>query len=190
MKQNKPFALVGLSFGTNGSNEALADIVRELDRIFNISKLVLQEEIVDYWRIPKNSYIISEHREEGKYLDTIEVLRQAKEIVKDKPVIFIGHPAHLPRIHKTAKILGFNLLDDKPILWRIQGFLEEVPYSHNDKQIWVRNKWFFKLWNFIANFRLKFLSFKCPKSRDCPFYQKSCDMGDYYNCGQYNDKQR
>jgi len=152
--------IVGLSFGkrNNGlpgkSNEYLAEIVSNLYRKYQ-KPVIIQEEIAEALSglapdIPIR-LIIKEHREykkngkEKKYLDTSEVLIQAKDISRTNGwniIILVAHQDHLPRSIKMAKNLGFTV--NTPLI-------KNCPYDELSSQKWTRNKWRFKFHEISAN---------------------------------------
>jgi hypothetical protein len=132
-------AIVGLSFGHWGSAPGLSNIVLA-GCIFNLNKflllpLILQREIGD--ALPGKHqkdklFLISEHQEPGKYLDTYEVLRQAWEIAKEQgwtKIVLVAHPAHLWRCKMVAERLGFVVRPRRYV----------IPYDRESHQIWTRS---------------------------------------------------
>ena len=157
---NKPkyYAVIGLSFGTGKSNDYLAEAAYKIYKNCSVEKVILQKEIAEkfyhilnyenckYGSLEKVE-IIHKHRVKGKYLDTIEVLEQAKEICgENKEVILVAHQDHMPRCIKTARMMGFDPTE-------AIGF---IPYdsSSENRQWWTRNKRFFLIWEFLAWMKL------------------------------------
>lgn len=146
-------AIVTLSFGLRPenkpgrSNEKLAEWSEYLHREYNLP-LVLQWEIADCLLEPektKTAKVIREHRIKGKYLDTYEVLSQAKDFCDEKgwkKILLAAHQDHLPRAIKTAKKLGFVVKISRVV---------KFPYDSLSVQPWTRNKWRFKLHEIPAN---------------------------------------
>jgi hypothetical protein len=136
--------IVALSFGKGKANECISASVYYFLRLFKNEgyQLILQEEVADSF---KNSKVISKHRCPGKYLDTYEVLSQAKEYLCETPtIILIAHPDHLPRTIRTAKMLGFKVIPIPSVRC----------YDKKDAQWWVRGRVRFFFWNIIANLSL------------------------------------
>ena len=148
MGYNEIKFIVGLSFGKGKVNEYLADVVLELHKQCPESWIILQKEIAENYDFDIYE-IICRHRQEGKYLDTWEVLSQVKEIVGDKKVCLVAHPDHLPRARLIAKILGLNIVEGR-VPYR------EIPYDSKDPQIHCRNRFFFLIWEFFSYLFLLF----------------------------------
>lgn len=141
MEEKDAQAIMALSFGQgrNGapglSNEALAQVVAALDGKYNLP-IVAQWEIADC--IPDRlndpeDLIVRKHRQEGQYLDTYEVLMQAKEHCDKyglKKVIVVAHPDHMPRCAAVAIKLGFEVA-----IAATAG----VPYDQESTQEWTRS---------------------------------------------------
>jgi len=142
------YAIIGLSFGTGISNKYLAEVVSEIKKQYPEAKVILQKEIADYY--PDDKIIISEHREKGKYLDTWEVLRQARRTCKEDKIVLVCHPDHLTRAVSIAKKLGFE-----PLEGRVP--YKEIPYDPKSKQWWTRSRLRFFFWNLLANIYYSFI---------------------------------
>ncbi|MDD5013923.1 MAG: hypothetical protein PHW73_02330 [Atribacterota bacterium] len=139
-------AIVGLSFGRGSANKYLADIIKEIKKDHDIP-VIVQTEIGDYYIGADN--VIKEHRQKGKYLDTFEVLAQAGIILgqQNPTIILVAHPAHFYRALFIAKRLGLKI---------VEGRVFKAIYDKNDSQVWTRNWFLFKIWNFIAWFKIYF----------------------------------
>jgi len=149
--------VIALSFGRRPlnapglSNEYLAKIVESLYEKYK-HPLILQKEIACFLcPLPKEK-IIEEHREykkDGKtkkYLDTFEVLVQAKEVCMNKgwaKIILVAHQDHLPRVIKVAENLLFMV--------RIP-LTGKVPYDKKSDQRWTRGKIRFAIYEKLATF--------------------------------------
>jgi len=125
------------SNGTPGlSNKALSRVVARLAKKFNLP-VIAQWEIADC--IPElfksgNSLIIHQHRDKGQYLDTYEVLYQAKIHCDEfgyKRSLIVAHPDHVPRCAALAKKLGFEVA---------VADTSEVPYDPESIQEWTRSR--------------------------------------------------
>lgn len=134
----KSEVIVGLSFGVRAdnspglSNETLAKIAENLYKKYELA-LVLQWEIADCISGIHALKIIREHREKDEYLDTFEVLSQAKEICEFygwEKIILVAHQDHLPRSIRVAEKLGFKV--NVPFI--------DCPYDKESAQKWTRNK--------------------------------------------------
>ncbi len=149
--REEPQAIIGLSFGTGFVNNFLVSMVLETADYFPDAYLVLQKELVlDDIIKERADVVIRGHRVEGKYLDTIEVLEQAKIFLfpKRKKVILIAHPDHLPRATRIASKLGYDVIRMK---------IPPIPYDALSRQIWTKNRVLFKIWDLIASIQLLFL---------------------------------
>lgn len=129
--------VIGQSFGLRKdspgiSNEALAEIARKLHKRYNFP-LVLQWEISDCLPDLPKADIVREHRIKGKYLDTYEMIFQAKRLCAQKgwgKAIILAHPDHYWRCMMTAKNLDFEI---------ITVDTSSVPYDKFSKQSWTRS---------------------------------------------------
>lgn len=170
MKNNHD-AIIGLSFGKSERvNGRLAEIISQVWRETgkDIPYVINQIEIAQKYNGGGYQKVISNHRQEGKYLDTIEVLEQSKaflfkvqldmvdkdwdEIIKtvkekggdlnppfvENNIILIAHSLHFHRAWKTAEKLGFKVSQYK---------VGKIPLDKNDSQWWCRNRLFFTIWN-------------------------------------------
>ncbi len=134
----------GLRAGSYGkSNKALAIVVQDLYERFHLP-LILQWEIADCLPgIPKQS-VIREHRQIDKYLDTMEVISQSKDVCKQynwEKAIVVAHPDHIWRVVQIAKKMGFVI--------RIAN-VSSVPYDSLSVQSWTRSKFRFLPREFLA----------------------------------------
>jgi hypothetical protein len=141
MEEKDAQVIIALSFGqginnTPGkSNEVLAQIVADFENKYALP-IVAQWEIADC--IPERiqdvmSFVVREHRQKGQYLDTFEVLAQAKEYCDKfgfRKAIIVAHPDHMPRCVAVAKKIGFDvaIADTK-----------KVPYDPESTQEWARS---------------------------------------------------
>ena len=144
-------ALVSLSFGKGTTNNYLANIIRELYLNCSVDKVIVQKEIAD--ELPADRFdilVIREHRQEGKYLDTIEVLGQVKELLissftlKKPKILLVAHPLHFYRAWKIAEKMGFKV---------IEGRVPEMRFDRKDPQIWCRNWFFFRIWDLAGRIK-------------------------------------
>lgn len=146
----KSSVIIGLSFGSKRkdgspglSNRRLANITASLYGEYQLP-IILQWEIadsLDFLGATLPIYrVISEHQDnEKKYLDTYEVLRQAKAICKNngwERIILVAHQDHLPRSIKVAEKIGFIV--NVP---SIKCFL----YDKESAQKWTRSKFRFAI---------------------------------------------
>ncbi|MDD5431052.1 MAG: hypothetical protein PHP03_02395 [Candidatus Pacebacteria bacterium] len=141
--------IVGQSFGQGPgkkpgrSNEDLAYIANKLKNYPYVDGMILQFEIADAFseesKIPpenfpdENIYVIREHSTSDKYLDTYEVLRQAKEICDKrgwKKIVILAHPLHQWRVLMTAKKIFDEILVAEA---------ESVAYDKDSVQWWTRS---------------------------------------------------
>jgi len=145
--------IIALSFGINPdnkpgiSNNELAEWVDILQQYYH-RPLILQWEIAEAERLSESlpAKVIRKHRTEGRYLDTYEVLSQAKEFCDEKnwnKIILVTHQDQLRRAIRTAGKLGFTV-KIPPQTW-------DIDYNPNSIQPWTRNKWRFKLREILAN---------------------------------------
>jgi len=152
MEEKEGEVIISLSFGQGRqgapglSNEALARVVAELDEKYDLP-IVAQWEIAncvsgrmkDPWDLA-----IGQHRREGQYLDTFEVLAQAK-IHCDKfgfnKAIIVAHPDHASRVLLMAEKIGFAAL---------AADAKDVPYDPDSIQEWTKSRNNFLGWNDFA----------------------------------------
>jgi hypothetical protein len=145
MEEKDAQVIIALSFGqgrnkTPGkSNEALARVIANLDDKYNLP-IVAQWEIADCisGRLSEpGDLVVREHREKGNYLDTYEVLVQAK-IHCDKfgfaKAAIVAHPDHAPRCAAVAAKIGFDVLI---------ADTTDIPYDPESIQDWTRSKQIF-----------------------------------------------
>lgn len=186
------YNIIGLSFGTGKSNKYLAEVIEGITKEYSrLPLIIVQKEIADYLPevLRNQSFIISEHRQRGKYLDTLEVLKQAKKILgENKKVIIVAQMDHWDRACKIAKILGLEPMEKEAMKW-YSDF--DVPFDWNSKQWWTKDYFFYFIWDLLADFYLWFhntFTFKCPLRRECPYFQENstCTNGDWqFYCGYY-----
>ncbi len=134
--------IIAQSFGVRqhndpgASNEALAHIAAYIHAKYGIP-LIAQWEIAHCITNTSDIHVIRNHRTEGKYLDTYEVLAQAQDICLQNgwsKIIILAHPHHYWRCVMTAKKMGCTVVKfDTGI----------VPYDWFSDQVWTRHKWFF-----------------------------------------------
>ena len=145
---NDSRVIVALSFGMRSdgpgkSNEALANIVRLLYKRFRVP-IIVQKEIASclFGLLPMESIraiIRKPRRVKKKYLDSREVLQQAKSLCNQyrdlsSEVILVAHPRHLWRANELALKMEF--------LTRVAD-TSTVPYDSLSKQWFTRNFFFF-----------------------------------------------
>lgn len=158
-------SIVGLSFGMrcdeagkicepDPSNAALARFIEHLDKQRNLPKY-LQHEITEHLKNPGIEHVklnvTRSKRRKQLYLDTFEVLRQAKiELQRDnktKPVI-VAHAFHVPRVEAIARHMGFEtvVLPGLPRVW-----------DGKSSQIWTKNYlfWIFREFPALVLYKLK-----------------------------------
>ena len=136
--------VIGLSFGQRGhryniepglSNQDLAEFAKQ--HFADLPK-TLQFEIADaYAEIGGVDEVerISEHRKPGKYLDTREVVDQAKLIMDRhgwKTVVVLAHPMHLPRVDAVCRKLGMQTV-------AVPGLNGAIEFDPLSTQSWTRN---------------------------------------------------
>lgn len=80
--KNQFDAIVGLSFGKGSVNRCLAEVIREIRWDYPDIKVVVQGDIASNANMAFD-HIIYEHRQKGKYLDSVEVLKQAKLFLEE-----------------------------------------------------------------------------------------------------------
>lgn len=126
--------------GPGRSNEALALVVLAHWERYHVP-VIAQIEVAQALAVldvPVHT-VIRAHRQPGKYLDTVEVLRQA-ETVCDlngwSAVTLISHPHHSSRVQAIAQRLGFR---DKFIA------VSAPVYDPVSTQWWTRGPLRFKL---------------------------------------------
>ncbi|KXB08864.1 hypothetical protein AKJ56_00185 [candidate division MSBL1 archaeon SCGC-AAA382N08] len=139
--------VVGLAFGKreNGlgkSNDKIAEIAwRWSGGEERKSPMILQKEVAQAFpdELEDEIIVISEHQTPGKYLDTFEVVNQAREIMEKKkwvtPVL-VCHPSHLWRSLRVFWKMGIG-----GVVTPSPEELREIPFSESD-QIWTRNALF------------------------------------------------
>lgn len=135
--------LVILSFGMGkgadnygDSNEALAKIAAETGL-----PIIAQWEIA---RILEKKYnvptILSVEKIGNKYLDTFDVLKEAKVLMNVNGftnAVFIGHQIHLPRILLSAHKMGFEV-EPKESFDLVMN--QKIPYDKKSTQWWTRSE--------------------------------------------------
>jgi hypothetical protein len=191
---SEKYSIIGLSFGTGKSNKYLAEIVEGISKEIKKDFIIIQKEIADWLpdEFLADCFIIEKHRQKGKYLDTLEVLRQAKEIINpNKKVIIVAQMDHWNRAYKIAKILGLEPMEKEAMKWYSDL---DVPFDWRSKQWHTKCLLFYLMWELIARTYLWFhnaFTFKCPLRRECPYFQPgntSCVAGDYENyCGYFKE---
>ena len=145
-------ALIGCSFGkrlnndVDKSNEELAYIANEAHEKYGVP-LILQWEIANCIKDISKMNVVREHQKRGNgYLDTYEVITQAKDICKKngwRRVIILAHPHHCWRCVMTARKLELDTL---------VVATEKVPYDYLSAQIWTRSAWIFIPRELISRF--------------------------------------
>lgn len=115
------------------SNKALANYVKHLHLKYSLP-LVLQWEIADCLPDMPKAGVIRHHRTKGEYLDTREVLIQAKEICQSKiwsRALIVAHPDHMWRVARTAEKLGFIV---------VIADTGSIPYDKDSTQWWTKGR--------------------------------------------------
>ena len=140
--------VIGPSFGFRGkpgyghaepglSNQDLAAVAA---KYYGKLPKILQFELADAYqahgkRPGEKVYTIKRHRKRGKYLDTREVLEQAKIIMQEhgfKTAVLLAHPNHMPRVQMCCDVLGINWVATP----ELRGAVEFDPLS---AQKWTRS---------------------------------------------------
>lgn len=142
MKEIDAQIIIALSFGQGGnnssgkSNKSLAKIVSALVDKYKLP-VVAQWEIagcLQGFLSDKRNLIIFKHRNDRQYLDTYEVLAQAKDYclgLGSMKAIIVAHPDHAARCIAVAQKLGFKT---------VVADTKTVPYDSDSVQEWTRNK--------------------------------------------------
>jgi len=187
-------AIIGLSFGTGKTNQYLAKVVEKIAKeLPKIPRIIVQKEIAENLdeKLKKRSIVISEHRQKGKYLDTIEVLKQARMFCETEDrVIIVAQKYHWDRACKIAKILRLEPLKKEEMKWYNDL---DVPFDWNSKQWWTKCLLFYLIWELIARiflwFRRNFIA-RCEFWEMCPYFHEqniTCVSGDQNYCGYYRE---
>lgn len=138
--------VLGLSFGYRGkgtgvtpglSNQDLANVA--LKHFADLPK-ILQFEIADAYTesVHNNGGVverINHHRKKNKYLDTREVVDQARLIMGKhgwKHPVLLAHPNHMPRVQLACDRLGIDWIATD----HLKGAIEFDPLS---TQKWTRD---------------------------------------------------
>lgn len=136
--------VIGLSFGYRGkgkniqpglSNEDLAAFAA---KNFTDLPKILQFEIADAYE--SNGGMgkvlrVSKHRVAGKYLDTREVVAQAKEIMRQrgwKTAVLLAHPYHMPRVQRVCNALKVRWV-------AVEGLQGSIEFDLKSTQKWTRD---------------------------------------------------
>jgi uncharacterized SAM-binding protein YcdF (DUF218 family) len=137
-------AIVGVSYGlgenlTPGkTNKALASSMSRWRCLYGLP-ICVQWEIADALN-QEIAYVVRENLSKpGKYLDTYEVLRQAKIFCEArgwKRIIIVAQPIHAWRVVMVARKLGFEV----PYVADTDG----IPYDVLSVQWWTVNERVFK----------------------------------------------
>lgn len=136
--------VLGLSFGYRGkgkhiepglSNQDLAAVAySQYDKLPKI----LQFEIADAYADMggKGTVLpIRKHRKKGKYLDTREVVAQAKELMRQrgwKTAILLAHPHHMSRVQLVCDRLKLDWV-------AVEGLKGAVEFDPKSTQKWTRS---------------------------------------------------
>lgn len=129
-------AVIGLAFGKGvcDANREIAETIRQfvsLQKNFTV-EVIVQDDVAQCLPDIK-SIVISEHKEKpGAYLDTYEVMRQAKEVISSQgivDVVIVAHPSHYPRCAAVAKRMGLRVV---PLIE-----LNGIPYNRRNEQKWT-----------------------------------------------------
>lgn len=144
----------GIDLSIGSSNKEIAKIAWEKSKEGKIP-MILQKEVTYFLpnELENERIVISEHRTPGKYLDTFEVIDQAKEIMEEKewrvPVL-ICHPSHLWRSLRVFWKMGF-----KEVVTPESSELKQIPFDSESSQIWTRNKMIWWIREIPARFLYK-----------------------------------
>ena len=152
MEEKDAQIIIALSFGQGRdgapglSNEALARVASGLMEKYNLP-LISQHEIADC--MPQGAakpqdLVVRESRKKGQYLDTAEVLAQAKIHCTKfgfTKAIVAAHPDHAPRVLLLCQKLGFDA---------VVADTKDVPYDPDSVQEWTRSRKSFSGWNEFA----------------------------------------
>jgi len=189
-------AIVGLDFGTGQTNVFLGVMVLNLGNLYPEAKIVIQENIAkylkdDYPTLFSRCAVIK--REDKKYVDTIEALKIARKILKEKNrILLVAHIDQYKRAVEIAKFWGFKVFEDENFDHTFFDFV----YDKNSKQWWTRNRKIYLIWDLIARIYFKvYVLFKklfsneCSFRNECPYYlveNSTCNLGDWsFHCGYY-----
>lgn len=132
-------------YGPGLSNEALARIVQAHYERYGLP-IIAQIEVAEaliVLGVPIYA-VIRVHRQLGKYLDTVEVLRQAKvacDLNGWKIATLVSHPHHSGRVQAIAQRLGFEYTFIA---------VSELVYDPASTQWWTRGPLRFKLHERLA----------------------------------------
>jgi len=199
MKKEKSLevdAIVGLDFGTGQTNFVLGAMILHLNTLYPKAKVVVQENIAEHL---KNSFpsffscctIIK--REDKKYVDTIEALKIARKILKEKnKILLVAHIDQYKRAVEIARFWGFKVFKDK----NYDHTYFDFSYDKNSKQWWTKNRKIYLIWDFVARIYFKIYALikklflnECPFRNECPYYlveNSTCNLGDWsFHCGYY-----
>ena len=148
--------IIAQSFGARKQGERGIGNMSIASAVWKISQkeripVILQKEIVDRFRAFRDESsspitegiimgIVERHRE-GKYLDTYEVLSQAREVMRKyrwTRAILVAHPAHISRCKKVLEKMGMIVIIPKG--------LEYIPFDIHSTQWWTRGrlKWWLR----------------------------------------------
>jgi len=116
------------------SNKALAKVVEELTRN-SVTPVILQWEVADAFQAAEGQevFVVRQHREPGRYLDTLEVLEQALVICRQRQwtrVAVVAHPDHIWRVAVCAQKMGLTVMVPDT---------SGVPYDRKSVQRWTRS---------------------------------------------------
>jgi hypothetical protein len=152
---NTKLVVIGQAFGwrhgPNGtklpglSNEVLARTVASL----NADVISVQWEIGSALQAMgiTPDHQVFKHQTAGKYLDTIEVLRQEVEFLGSENLLseqirVVAHPDHMSRVMRELSKLGVT--NAVPVL-------VSVPYDPKSAQVWTRSRLLFTAREAVVN---------------------------------------
>jgi hypothetical protein len=137
------FSFAFLKDGFGRSNKEMARVVEDIHKGWDLpimSQWEIAYAVQDQESKKALETIIEKHREEGKYLDTLEVAEQMAEQMKKrgrKKILVVAHPLHVWRAVKILQKLGVKALV-APLLW-------SVPFEPKSEQWWTRNRFFWTI---------------------------------------------
>ena len=138
--------VIGLSFGYRGKHQQIApglsneDLAAVALNAYPQLPKILQFEIGDAYgalgaRDARSVMKIKKHRTPGKYLDTREVIMQAKLIMEKqgyKKAVLLAHPAHMPRVQAACTAAGIEWVAD-------DALRNQVEFDEQSTQKWTRD---------------------------------------------------
>jgi hypothetical protein len=137
----QPDCVIALAFGFQKiggliqpglSNKDLAAFIYQRYRQL---PMILQFEIADAMPpVRVDIYRIDKHRRPNTYLDTREVVEQAKKIMDENDwtrAVIVGHPNHMPRIDAVCQKLGISTI--------VPVGLSSIRFDLESEQEWTRS---------------------------------------------------